>query len=57
MAALGAGGFIVGFALQETLGSFASGLMIMIYQPFDVDDCIAVAGVEGTVNYFEAGRR
>jgi small conductance mechanosensitive channel len=49
MAALGAGGFIVGFALQETLGSFASGLMIMVYRPFDVDDYISVAGVEGTV--------
>jgi small conductance mechanosensitive channel len=49
MAALGAGGFIVGFALQETLGSFASGLMLMVYRPFDVDDYVAVAGVEGTV--------
>jgi len=49
MAALGAGGFIVGFALQETLGSFASGLMIMVYRPFDVDDYVSVAGVEGTV--------
>jgi small conductance mechanosensitive channel len=49
MAFLGAGGFIVGFALQETLGSFASGLMIMVYQPFDVDDYISVAGGEGTV--------
>ena len=49
MAALGAGGFIVGFALQDTLGNFASGLMIMVYQPFDVDDYIAVAGGEGTV--------
>ena len=49
MAALGAGGFIVGFALQETLGNFASGLMIMIYRPFDVDDYVSVAAVEGTV--------
>ena len=49
MAALGAGGFIVGFALQETLGSFASGMMIMVYRPFDVDDYVSVAGVEGTV--------
>jgi len=49
MAALGAGGFIVGFALQETLGSFASGLMIMVYRPFDVDDYVNVSGVEGTV--------
>ena len=49
MAAMGAGGFIVGFALQETLGSFASGLMIMIYRPFDVEDYVSLAGVEGTV--------
>lgn len=49
MAALGAGGFIVGFALQETLGSFASGMMIMIYRPFDVDDYVSMAGVEGKV--------
>lgn len=50
MAALGAGGFIIGFALQETLASFASGMMIMIYRPFDVDDYVLVAGVEGKVN-------
>jgi small conductance mechanosensitive channel len=49
MAAVAAGGFIVGFALQETLGSFASGLMIMVYRPFDVDDYVAVAGGGGTV--------
>ena len=49
MAALGAGGFIVGFALQETLGNFASGLMIMVYRPFDVNDYVSITGVEGTV--------
>ena len=49
MAALGAGGFIVGFASQKTLGSFASGMMIMVYRPFDVDDYVSVAGVEGKV--------
>jgi small conductance mechanosensitive channel len=49
MAALGAGGFIIAFALQETMASFASGLMIMVYQPFDVDDFVSVAGVSGKV--------
>ncbi len=49
MAALGAGGFILGFALQETLGSFASGLMIMIYRPFDIGHFVAIAGEKGTV--------
>ncbi len=49
MAAMGGGAFIIGFAMQETLGNFASGLMIMIYRPFDVDDYVALAGVEGKV--------
>ena len=49
LAAMGAGGFILGFALQETLGNFASGMMIMIYRPFDEGDYIEIAGVTGTV--------
>ncbi len=49
MAAMGAGGFIVGFALQETLSNFASGLMIMIYRPFDTNDFISVGGETGKV--------
>lgn len=49
MAAMGAGGFIVGFALQDTLSNFASGMMIMIYQPFDEGDFVEVSGVSGKV--------
>jgi small conductance mechanosensitive channel len=49
MAAMGAGGFIIGFALQDTLANFASGLMIMIYQPFDEGDFVEVSGVSGKV--------
>ncbi|QQL43791.1 mechanosensitive ion channel domain-containing protein [Sulfuriroseicoccus oceanibius] len=49
LAAMGAGGFIIGFALQETLANFASGLMIMVYRPFDEDDFVTVAGVTGKV--------
>ncbi len=49
MTALGAGGFIIGFALQETLGNFASGMMIMVYQPFDEGDFVEISGVSGKV--------
>ena len=50
LAGLGAVGFIVGFALQGTLSNFASGLMILIYRPYDVGDVINVAGTLGTVH-------
>jgi small conductance mechanosensitive channel len=50
LAGLGAVGFIVGFALQGTLSNFASGLMILIYRPYDVGDVINVAGTLGTVS-------
>ena len=49
LAFVGAAGFVVAFALQNTLSNFASGLMIMLYRPFDIDDVVDVAGVIGTV--------
>ena len=42
-------GFVVAFALQDTLSNFASGIMIMFYRPFDVDDVIDVSGIVGKV--------
>jgi len=50
LAGVGIVGFILGFALQETLGNFAAGAMILLYQPFDVGDVIEAAGVTGTVD-------
>lgn len=49
VAAIGAAGLVIGLALQGTLGNLASGLMIMVYQPFDVGDVVQVAGVSGKV--------
>ncbi len=50
LAGLGVAGFIVGFALQDTLSNFASGMMILAYRPFDVGDIIEAAGVSGIVD-------
>ena len=49
LAGLGIAGFIIGFALQDSLSNFASGLMILIYRPFDVGDLVDVNGAFGTV--------
>ncbi|UCG73628.1 MAG: mechanosensitive ion channel [Chromatiales bacterium] len=49
LAGLGIAGFIVGFALQDTLGNFASGVMILIYRPFDEGDVVEAAGINGKV--------
>jgi small conductance mechanosensitive channel len=50
LAGLGVVGFIIGFALQDTLGNFAAGVMILLYRPYDVGDLIEVAGGTGKVN-------
>ena len=50
VAGLGIAGFVLGFALQGTLSNFASGLMILIYRPYDVGQVIDAAGVKGTVS-------
>lgn len=50
MAIIGAAGFIIAFALQDTLSNFASGIMILLYRPFDEGDVVDVAGVNGKVD-------
>ena len=49
IAGLGVTGFILGFAFQETLGNFASGMMIAINEPFKVGDFVDAAGHSGTI--------
>ena len=49
LAGLGVAGFIIGFALQDTLGNFAAGGMILFYRPYDVNDFVEVSGASGLV--------
>jgi len=51
LAGLGIAGFIIGFALQDTLSNFASGMLILIYRPFDVGDFVQAGGVTGKVSH------
>jgi small conductance mechanosensitive channel len=50
-ALVGGASFIIAFALQETLGNLAAGLMIMINRPFDEGDYVQVAGLGGTIRH------
>lgn len=47
----GIAGVIIGFALQDTLSNFASGMMLLIYRPFDVGDFVHAGGVDGKVSH------
>jgi small conductance mechanosensitive channel len=51
LAGLGIAGFIIGFALQDTLSNFASGMLILFYRPFDVGDFVTAGGVTGKVGH------
>ncbi|HEY1783695.1 MAG TPA: mechanosensitive ion channel domain-containing protein [Roseiarcus sp.] len=52
LAVIGAAGFVVAFALQGTLSNFASGLLIMVFKPFDVGDNVEVGGgIKGKVTH------
>lgn len=49
VAIIGAAGLAVGLALQGSLANFAAGVMLILFQPFEVGDDIEAGGAVGTV--------
>ncbi len=49
VAGLGLTGFALGFALKDTISNLLSGVLILIYRPFEKGNCIKISGYEGTV--------
>lgn len=50
---LGLSGFALGFALKDTISNLLAGVMILVYQPFDIEDYIVVTGQEGQVIHID----
>ncbi|WP_417332709.1 mechanosensitive ion channel family protein [Halarcobacter sp.] len=48
-AILGAAGLAIGLALKDSLGNFASGVMIIFFKPFKVGDFVEAGGTAGTI--------
>jgi len=48
-AGLGIAGLTIGFALQDITRNFIAGLLLLVRQPFDIDDAVEAAGYAGTV--------
>ncbi len=46
---LAIGGFVVGFALKDTLGNLAAGVMLLFYRPFNLGDTVTISGETGDV--------
>lgn len=53
VAIFGAAGLAIGLALKDSLGNFASGVMLILFQPFKVDDYVTAGGVSGTVEQID----
>jgi small conductance mechanosensitive channel len=49
IAVLGAAGLAIALALRGSLANFASGLLLVLFQPFEAGDYIEGAGTAGTV--------
>jgi len=49
LAGFGVVGFILGFAMQDSLSNLAAGMMILINRPYDVGDLVDISGVFGKV--------
>ena len=53
VAGLGLSGFALGFALKDTISNLLSGVLILVYHPFDIGDFIVVSGEEGKVTHID----
>ncbi len=46
---LGLTGFALGFAFKDAISSTLAGMLVLLYEPFEIGDVINVCGVQGKV--------
>lgn len=51
LAIFGAAGLAVGLALKDSLGNFASGVMLVFFRPFSIGDVVTAGGITGKVEH------
>lgn len=49
VAGVGVAGLVIGFALKDVLANFASGVLLIVRQPFKVGDFVQAGGEEGFI--------
>ncbi len=49
VAGFGLTGFAIGFALKDTISNLLSGVLILLYRPFEIGNRIKISGYEGIV--------
>jgi len=49
VAGLGLTGFALGFALKDSISNLLSGILILLYRPFEIGNQIQISGYQGTV--------
>lgn len=49
VAGLGLTGFALGLALKDAISNLIAGVMIVIYKPCEIGDCIEISGTKGQI--------
>lgn len=53
IAVMGAAGLAVGLALQNSLGNFAAGVLLVVFRPLRAGEYVQIGAVEGTVQHVQ----
>ncbi len=53
LAIVGAAGLAIGLAVKDSLSNFASGIMLILFRPFTVNDVVTAGGVTGKVQQID----